>query len=1153
MKNDFVHLHLHTEYSLLDGVGKIDEYLDRAVELNMKSMAITDHGNMFGAVEFYKKAMKKGINPIIGIEVYISSGLISDENQERESFHLILLAKNITGYKNLIKLASIGYLEGFYYKPRIDKKILKEHSEGLIGLSACMQGELPKAVLDKKIENQERENKIEKIINSYIDIFGKEDFYIELQDNGIPEQYPLNDKLYEVAKKYGLEVVGTNDVHYVYSGQHVLQDIRICIQTGSKVNDEKRMRISTKELFFKTHDQLVKNLGKYPGALENTVKIANKCNLDIKFGELKFPEYKVEDKYDGIEDYLRKLVYDGLGRRYPNGVEEDVIERVEYELKIISQMGYEEYFVVVWDFIDYAKKQDIPIGPGRGSAAGSMVAYSLGITELDPIKYNLIFERFLNPERVSMPDIDIDICGERRNEVIDYVVKKYGKDRVAQIITFGTMKARAAIRDVGRVLGVPLSKVDKLAKLIPQNTDLRGAIKTIKEFKVAYETDAESKKLIDISLGLENTVRHSSIHAAGVVITKNQLTEDVPLYSAGRIAGKDDSKDVGISTQYQMKELEELGILKMDFLGLRTLTVIKRTIDYIKEGLNLDIKLEDIPLDGSLVYDALQQGDTVGVFQLESKGVTKLLKKLHPTTFEDIIAVLALYRPGPLGSGMVDDYIDVKNNKKVARYPHEKLEEVLKETYGVILYQEQVMKIAAIMANYTLGEADILRRAMGKKITALMEENRIRFIERSIKNGFTKKVAEDVFYLIDKFAGYGFNKSHSAAYGLISYWTIYLKVYYPKYYYAAAMTLESGNNGKIAYYLEDAKKHGVKIGLPNINKVSSEFRVAEDEIIFGMTAIKNLGSGIIEKMKSDIEKFGEYRDFEEFVIRAKKLDMNKKGIEALIFSGTLDGLPGNRREKFTSLEKAIAYAAQVEKEDDIQQMNLFGEAKRTIESFQMKELEEYKLEDLLKGEKEYLGFYLTGHPLDRYKELLDVYELDKIVELKDEKQHHVKTYGMITSVKKIITKKNNDTMAVFTLEDHLGVIKCTVFPREYEKLANYIIEGTIVYLEGNTQQDFFGGTEETKIIVKDIKYLEDIVENSRYKVYILVDEETRGKLPKLKEIILSHSGKNKVYIALREKEGKRVVELGEKYKLSINLEFIQQVEKLLGKGRLKIK
>jgi DNA polymerase-3 subunit alpha len=1104
----------------------------------MESIAITDHGNMFGAIEFYKKARKKGIKPIIGMEAYLAKGSL--EEKEKTIYHLILLAKNEIGYKNLMKLSSIGYLKGFYYKPRIDKEILKRYSEGIIGLSACMKGEISQAIL----EGQNNEE-VEEIINSYIDIFGKEDFYIELQDNGVIDQYPLNDKLYEIAKKYEIEVVGTNDVHYAHFGQHSLQDVLLCIQTGSKVNDENRMRITTDELYMKSYDQISIKLDKYKRAMENTLKIADKCNLEIEFGKFKFPEYPVEEKFNGIQDYLRKLVYDGLDKRYPNGTNEEIIDRVEYELEVIDKMGYEEYFVVVWDFIDYAKKQKIPIGPGRGSAAGSMVAYTLGITELDPLKYNLIFERFLNPERISMPDIDIDICQKRRHEIIEYVKEKYGRDKVAQIITFGTMKARAAIRDVGRVLNVPLIKVDKLAKLIPQFSSIDSAIRDVKELKVAYESDIELKQVIDISRGLENKVRHASIHAAGVVITKKPLTEDTPLYS--------DTKGGQICTQYQMKELEDLGLLKMDFLGLGNLTILQRTIDYIKLGEGIDIKLSDLPLDAPLVYDALQRGDTLGVFQLESRGIRKLLKRIHPNNFEDIIAILALYRPGPLGSGMVDDYINVKHGKQEIKYPHESLEGVLKETYGVILYQEQVMKIAAIMANYSLGEADLLRRAMGKKIASLMEENRITFVERAIKNGYSKKGAEDVFYLIDKFAGYGFNKSHSAAYGLIAYWTSYFKEYYPKYYYASLMTSERGNNEKLAIYIDDAKKHGIEVGLPDINKVSTKFIVDGNKIRFGMSAIKNLGEGIIDKLKKDIDEFGDYRDFEEFVIRTKKIGINKKALEALVLSGTLDSLPGNRREKYTAIEKAIAYAARIAKEDEIQQMNLFGEARATIESFHMPTLEEYKIENLLKGEKEYLGFYFTGHPLDKYKELLNVYELDKVVEVKGDRPQHVRTCGIINGIKKIITKKKKQMMATFILEDHFGIINCTVFPREFDRLSNYLIEGNAIYLEGSVQLDYFGGNEEKKIIVKNIKYLEDIVEIPTFKVYILIDEENKIKLPKLKKIILEHRGKQKIYLALKENDGNRVIELGDQYRIDPNLDFIHNVGELLGLHKIKIK
>ncbi|MGN0943090.1 DNA polymerase III subunit alpha, partial [Fusobacterium varium] len=710
MIKNFVHLHLHTEYSLLDGVGKIDDYLDRTKALNMQAIAITDHGNLFGVLEFYKKAIKKGIKPIIGLEAYVSE--FSMLEKEGRIFHLILLAENNKGYQNLLKISSESYIKGFYYKPRIDKKFLKMHSEGIIALSACMQGEIPRRILDN-----ESEEKVDEIVNEYVDIFGKDNFYIEVQANGVKGQIALNEKLYNLAQKHQLKMVATNDTHYVNEGEHTLQDILICVQTGAKVADEKRMRIETDELFLKSREQIIDGLGaKYLEAVNNTIEIAERCNVNIEFGKFKFPEYEIPSCVKTIEEFLRKLVYFGLSKRYPHGLTISVLERVEYELSVIEKMGYAAYFVVVWDFIDYAKRNRIPIGPGRGSAAGSLVAYALRITELDPLDYNLIFERFLNPERISMPDIDIDICQERRQEVIEYVIRKYGEDKVAQIITFGTMKARAAIRDVGRVMDTPLSKVDSIAKLVPFNATIQQTLNNVEEFKNMYLNDPEIQKVIDISARLENKVRHASIHAAGIVITKDPLTDTVPLYS--------DNKNKVVSTQYQMKELEDLGLLKMDFLGLRNLTNLQRTIDYIKEDLGEDIELSEIPLNSKKVYEMLSRGDTSGVFQMESQGIRKILLKLKPDRFEDIIALLALYRPGPLGSGMVDDFINGKNGTSEIKYPHPSLEATLKETYGVILYQEQVMKIANIMANYSLGEADLLRRAMGKKNIQIMEENR---------------------------------------------------------------------------------------------------------------------------------------------------------------------------------------------------------------------------------------------------------------------------------------------------------------------------------------------------------------------------------------------------------------------------------------------
>lgn len=1138
MKSKFVHLHLHTEYSLLDGVGKIDEYLDRAKELGMEAMAITDHGNMFGAVEFYEKAIAKGIKPIIGMEAYLAE--FDRSEKEGRIFHLILLAKDETGYKNLMELSSRAYIDGFYRKPRIDKTLLRDHSEGLIALSACMQGEIARRILD-----EEEDEKIEGALSEYIDIFGREDFYIELQANGIPDQRIVNDKLYELAQKNNLKVVGTNDTHYVYHGDHVLQDILMCIQTGAKVRDEKRMRIATDQLFLKNGEQILTELNKYEGALENTLEIAGKCNLELEFGKLKFPHYEVPEGVESITEYLRKLVYEGLSRRYPKGPTEEAFERVEYELNIIERMGYEAYFVVVWDFIDYAKGQNIPIGPGRGSAAGSMVAYTLGITDVDPMKYNLIFERFLNPERISMPDIDIDICQERRQEVIEYVGEKYGHDRVAQIITFGTMKARAAVRDVGRVLDIPLSKVDKIAKLIPQFYTIDKSLREVPELQEYYDRDEEAQNLIEFSKRLENTVRHASIHAAGVVITKDPLTRDVPLYT--------DNKTKMVSTQYQMKELEDLGLLKMDFLGLRNLTILQRTIDYIRKESGREIDLQKVELDSKEVYEALSNGDTMGVFQLESAGIRKLLRKLKPDRFEDVIAVLALYRPGPLGSGMVDDFIAVKNGKALIKYPHESLKDILKETYGVILYQEQVMKIANVMADYSLGEADLLRRAMGKKKVAIMEENRSKFVERAVKKGYDEEKAIEVFDLIDKFAGYGFNKSHSAAYALVAYWTAYFKVHYPQAYYAALMTSERNNIEKLAIYIEDAKNHKVKVALPDVNKASSIFSIDGEYIRFGMSAIKNLGENLMLKIKEEHEANGDYTNFEDFVNRTKRVGMNKKALEALVLSGSLDTLPGNRREKYESIEKALNWATKLQKEDEIQQMNLFGQAKATIEQFRMEGKSEYKLENLLKGEKEFLGFYFSGHPLDKLKEYMAVHRMATTREIKSKGHGHMETYGIVRNLKKVVTKKTGQVMGIFELEDYYGRISVVAFPKEFERLGHYILEGEILYLEGNVQIDSFGGQEEKKLIVRTIKPIDEIGEMGIFKVYILVEEERKHLLGELKKIVVRHPGSQHVILALEEDGNKKRVELGDRYNVSSSKLFVEEVVSLLGRDNIVIK
>lgn len=1137
MKDTFTHLHLHTEYSLLDGVGKIDDYLKRAKELGMKSIAITDHGNMFGAIEMYKKAIKNGIKPIIGIEAYISE--FEKEKKEGRNFHLILLAKNEKGYKNLMKISSEAYINGFYYKPRIDKEYLKNHNEGIICLSACMQGEISRRILDR-----EPEENIEKSVTSYINIYGKDNFYIEIQGNGIEGQKELNKQLAALAKKNNIKLVATNDTHYVQKGDHTLQDIMICIQTGAKISDEKRMRIETEELYLKSREEMIESLGEeYIEAVDNTAEISSKCNLNIDFGTFKFPYYELPTCAKNIEDLLRRLVYLGLENRYPSGLTEKILERAEYELSVINKMGYAEYFVVVWDFITYAKQKRIPVGPGRGSAAGSLVSYALKITDLDPIKYNLIFERFLNPERISMPDIDIDICQERRQELIDYVTEKYGMDKVAQIVTFGTLKARAAIRDVGRVLDIPLSKIDKAAKLIPFNYSIDTALKNIPELNKLYTTDKDIKNVIDISSRIENKVRHTSIHAAGIVITKDPLNETVPLYC---------DKDNVISTQYQMKELEDLGLLKMDFLGLRNLTNIQRAVDYIEADTGKKIILHDIPLNVKEVYDMLSRGDSLGVFQLESNGIRRILTKLKPERFEDIIALLALYRPGPLGSGMVDNFINCKNGREEIKYPHESLKNILQETYGVILYQEQVMKIANIMADYSLGEADLLRRAMGKKKAEIMDENREKFISRSVAKGYSEEKATEIFDLIDKFAGYGFNKSHSAAYALIAYWTAWLKKMYPKHYYAALMSSEISHIENIAVYVEDAKNHGVKLKFPDINNAASKFKVDSNGIIFALSAIKNVGEKVAEGIKKEYDDNGEYKTFDDFIFRTKQFGMNKKAVEALIYSGALDGVPGNRKEKIESLGKALEFATKRLKEDEIQQMNLFGEAKSSINGFSLAKTEDYSMDEKLEKEKEFLGFYFSAHPLDKYKAILEAYKSDKIQDIKDEDDNRpVKIFGILRDTKKIITKKSGEIMGVFELEDYFNRISGIIFPKDFSKNIGSFLEGKVVFISGFLQTDYFNGTENKKLIAREIISADVLAYEKGYTVYILVKDDDKGKLPKLKRILHSYRGETPVSLAVKTETEKKVVRT--KTYVSPTNDFIKEIITLMGEGSIVIK
>lgn len=1135
---DFVHLHLHTEYSLLDGVGKIEDYMKRAKSLRMKAIAITDHGNMFGALEFYQKAQKYGLKPIIGVEIYLSEYPLAEK--KGRNFHLILLAENYEGYQNLMKLSSLAYLEGFYYKPRLDKELLKKYSKGIIALSACMNGEIASYILEGA-----EESKIEATILEYQEIFGKENFYLEVQAHEEIEQKKVNEALYAFGKKMKIPLVATNDTHYVNKGEHVLQDVIVCIQTGSHLSDEKRMKIEMQDLYLKSYEEMYAVLGEqYQEALQNSVEIAKRCQLWIPMHEFQFPDYNLPEGISSLEEYLKKLTYEGLGKRYPQGLDERIIERVEYELSIINKMGYAGYFVVVWDFISFARSRKIPIGPGRGSAAGSLVAYALEITQLDPLEYHLIFERFLNPERISMPDIDIDICQERRQEIIDYVVQKYGQDKVAQIATFGTLKARAAIRDVGRVMDVELAKIDKAAKCIPMFASLKEVLEENIELKTMYQQDVELKNVINTAMRIENKVRHISTHAAGVLITKKSLTESVPLYA--------DSKNGIVSTQYQMKELEELGLLKIDFLGLRTLTILQRTQDYIEENTGKKIELSEIPLQDKTVYEMLSKGDSFGVFQMESRGLRSILKRLQPNSFGDIVALLSLYRPGPLGSGMVDDFIDRKHGKKAIEYPHPSLEEVLKETYGVILYQEQVMKIANIMADYSLGEADLLRRAMGKKNVEIMHENRSKFIERSIKKGYSREKAEEIFDLIDKFAGYGFNKSHSAAYALIAYWTAYCKVHYPKYFYAALLSSEISDIDKISFYFADAKAHGVEIETPDVQFPSSRFVVKGDKILFALSAIKNVGTGISEKIKEEREKRGEFRSYEDFVERMRKEGLNKKGLEAFIYAGALDSLPGNRHEKIESLDKVLDYVQRKAKADDIQQMNLFGDSKKNLVQFSLSRTEEYPMEVLLEKEKEFLGFYVSANPLDQYESLYQSFDFDELNLIKEENmEREVWLYGIIQNLKKTRTKKG-DAMAFADLENYQGQIPMVIFPKVYQENGFLLLDKSIVFVKGKVQIDYFRGEEIKKVIVQKLFSFEHFLSQSSLRVYLHIVEQEMDVYPKLKESLLQYrGGETELYFALQGKKGKKLRKSS--FSIRLTLSFLEEVSQIIGKNRIKIK
>lgn len=1147
---EFTHLHVHTEYSLLDGSNKINEYVARVKELGMDSAAITDHGVMFGCIDFYRAAKAAGIKPILGCEVYVAPGSRFDKEigkEEDRYYHLVLLAENQEGYQNLMKIVSAGFVDGFYYKPRMDLEILEKYHEGIIALSACLAGEVARNVTKGFYEESK------KAALRYEEIFGKGNFFLELQDHGIPEQQRVNQQLVRMSRETGIELVATNDIHYTYSTDAEAHDILLCVQTGKRLADEDRMRYEGGQYYVKSVEEMAALFPYAPQALENTHKIAMRCNVEIEFGVTKLPKFDVPQGYTAWE-YLNKLCFDGLATRYSGDMEE-LEERLNYELNVIKNMGYVDYFLIVWDFIRYARDHDIIVGPGRGSAAGSLVSYTLGITKLDPIKYNLLFERFLNPERVSMPDIDVDFCFERRQEVIDYVVEKYGKDRVVQIVTFGTMAARGVIRDVGRVMDLPYAQCDSIAKMIPTelNITIEKAMKMNPELRGLYEADETVKKLIDMSRRLEGLPRHTSMHAAGVVISQKPVVEYVPLSRAS---------DGSLVTQFTMTTLEELGLLKMDFLGLRTLTVIQNAAKLVERDKGVVLDMDHIDYDDKKVYAMLGAGKTEGVFQLESGGMTSFMKELKPGSLEDVIAGISLYRPGPMD--FIPQYIRGKNNPDSITYDCPELEPILDATYGCIVYQEQVMQIVRNLGGYTLGRSDMVRRAMSKKKTSVMEKERQNFVYGNeeegvpgcINKGISEKVANKIFDDMIDFAKYAFNKSHAAAYAVVAYQTAFLKYYYPVEFMAALMTSVIDNPSKVSEYILSSRRMGIAILPPDINKGESSFSVDGGSIRYGLSAIKSIGRPVIEGLVEERNLRGGFKTLRDFIERMSGRDINKRTIENFIKAGAFDGIPGNRRQKMMVYVQILDAVNQEKKTAMTGQMSLFdlvSEEEKEAYEIRMPDVEEYPKEAKLAFEKEVLGVYISGHPLEEYEQRwrnnITAVTTDF---LPDEEtgmprvidNSKVTVGGMITG-KTIKYTKTNKVMAFLTVEDLVGTVEIVVFPRDYEKNAQLMEEDDKVFIQGRVSAE---DEKASKLICENIRSFDDVP--SELWVQFATKEEFLSEEEDFYRLLNDSDGRDSVVVYIRSP--KAVKRLGPSRNVKINGELLGKLYEKYGSGNVKV-
>lgn len=1143
--SDYVHLHLHSHYSILDGVCQIGPLVDQAKELGYREMALTDHGAMYGAIEFYSAATKKGIKPILGFEAYVAPGSRFEKGAKGikdASYHLTLLARNHTGYQNLSRLTSIGYTEGFYYRPRIDKEVLKEHSEGLIALSGCLSGEVSRHCL------HDRMDEAEEAARQYREIFGENNFFLEIMRNGIEEQETIIPRMQHLSNKLEIPLVATSDVHYIKPEHAKVQEVLLCINTGKRLHDENRMRMSTDDFYLKSPEEMYKAFPDHGAAVEQTLEIASRCNVqfegDWEFGKFHLPTIEPPEGMTPVE-YMDSLCIEGLKERYGDPLPDAVTDRYRKEMDVITQMGFPSYFLLVWDLVNFARSNDIPVGPGRGSAAGSIVAYALKITNLDPLRYDLLFERFLNEGRNEMPDIDLDFDKERRMEVVDHIIRRHGADHCAKIITFGCLSAKSAVRDVGRVMDVPLPDVDAIAKMIPDMIKAKGGKSSIEmameenpDLKAKYNEDPVAKEVLDIAALLDGVVRQTGIHAAGVLVADRPISDYGPLAAARG----------DVTTQYSMKMLEKLGLCKVDCLGLETLTLIRKAVDNIKLTTGKEIDMENVPLADTEVFNMLSRGDAKGVFQFESGGFRELLTKLQPDRFEDLIAAVAMYRPGPLGCGMVDTYINCKHGRQDAEYAHPLMKSILEETFGLILYQEQVQALAQELAHFTLSEGDLMRRAMGKKIMEIMNEYKEKFVEQS-HDTCGKEIAAKVFEQIEYFAGYGFNKSHSACYAFIAYQTAYLKCHYPREYMAALLTINRGDSKKVVEYIEDAKHMGIEVLPPDINESDAYFTVVGDNIRFGLAAIKGVGDKAIEGMVEERREEGAFKSLHDFCERVDLHLLNKGTVEALIKAGAFDSLGGHRARYVAGLESAIAAGASAQKDAARGQVSLFGMMEGPANEPVLPDVPPWPDQQLLQMEKDVLGFYVSSHPLAQYVDMIRAFgnaTIGRLPEMED--KCSITLGGLIAAIRQR-TDKNNRRYAQVTLEDMDGAVNVWVFSKTYEKVRELLAEDKIVFVQGRLDRS----RDEPSVMADDVVPLEQVEERLTRRAIISMDAAglEAARLQELMQLLENHRGDVELYFRVKA-HNRRVVDIraGRGYGVKPSRHLASDVAGFLGAGHL---